>query len=341
MVGILGYGVYIPRYRLKQEDPTKVWGGGARGEKSVCGTDEDIITMAVEAADKAIKHSGIDPSKIGSIHMGTSSSPYVEGYLSTIIGETLGLDPGTSMIDYSGSLNVVATALLGCMDAINGKRISHGLVIGTEDRKAAPGSEGETSFGAGAAALVVGNNGNIAEIEGINTYSTLLTDRWRAVSDGNVSNYFDYRFAREEGYEKHTVEATKRLLEKSGRKPGDFAHVVFQQPDLRLPSSLAKKLGANKEQMTLGTVYPYFGDLGSCSVFVGLAAVLEKAKAGERILLVCYGSGSSSALSILVNDEIEKKRTNAFQMENYISRKESIDYTTYLKMNETLQRAPY
>jgi hydroxymethylglutaryl-CoA synthase len=99
MVGILGYGVYIPRYRLKQEEPVKVWGGGERGEKSVCGTDEDVITMAVDAAEKAIKHSGIQPSKMGSIHMGTSSSPFLEKNLSTIIAEIFELDPNASTVD--------------------------------------------------------------------------------------------------------------------------------------------------------------------------------------------------------------------------------------------------
>jgi hydroxymethylglutaryl-CoA synthase len=304
MVDILGYGVYIPKYRLKQEEPTKVWGGGARGEKSVCSTDEDIVTMAVEAAEKAIQHSGIEPSRIGSIHLGTSSSPYVENYISTIIAETLGVEPDASIVDHSGSLNVASTALQSCMDAINSKRIDYGLVIGTENRVAAPGSEGEVSFGAGAAAFVVGNNGNIAGIEGISTHSTLMIDRWRSVSDSHVSNYFDYRFARKEGYEKHTIEAINGLFEELGKKCDDFSHVVLQQPDLRLPASVAKKIGANKEQMSIGMIYPFFGDLGSCSVFVGLVAILDKARPKERILLVSYGSGSSSASQTKRTDTI-------------------------------------
>lgn len=341
MAGILGYGVYIPRYRLKKEEPIKVWGGGERGEKSVCGTDEDVVTMAVEAAEKAIKHSGIQPSKIGSIHIGTSSSPYIENYLSTIIAEIFELNPKASMVDHSGSLNACATALLGCMDAINSKRIDYGLVIGTENRAAAPGSEGEVSFGAGAVALVVGKDGGIVHIEDVNSHYTVITDRWRSISDSHVSNYFDNRFDREQGYEKHTLEATTGLLEKLGKKCGDYSYMIFQQPDTKMPASVAKKLGVTKEQIALGTIYPFFGDLGSCSVFAGLAAVLGKAKAGERILLVSYGSGISSAISILVDGEIERKKGKAFPIERYVEKKEYIDYATYLKMTQTIKRAPY
>jgi acetyl-CoA C-acetyltransferase len=114
--------------------------------------DEDIVTMAAEAMDKAINHAGIDPAQIGAIHIGTASSPYIEQYVSPILAETLGLQPETTMIDYSGSLNAPANALLGCLDAIAAKRIKCGIVIGAEDRATAPGADGDATFGAGAVA---------------------------------------------------------------------------------------------------------------------------------------------------------------------------------------------
>jgi hydroxymethylglutaryl-CoA synthase len=346
MAGIIGYGVYIPKYRLKVEDPTKVWLGGAaareaRGEKSVCAIDEDIVTMAVEAGEKAIKHAGVDPSEIGAIHIGTSSSPYIEKYVSPILAEALELHPETTMIDYCGSLNAAGMALLGCLDAIEAKRIKCGIVISSENRAAAPGSEGEVLFGAGATAFVVGVDGIIAEIEGTHTYSTSLTDRWRAASDPTVSNFFDYRFDREYGYQKHVVESTKGLMGKLERKSEDYSHVVFQQPDPRLPGLAARSLGIKREQLALGSSAIFFGDLGASSAFVGLAAVLDKAKPGERILLSSYGSGSSNAFSLIVRDETEKKRDRVVPVEKYLKRKEYIDYPVYLKWTEAIKRAPY
>ena len=71
MVGIVGYGTQIPRYRIKVEEIAKVWGADApsfkRGlmlnEKSVPAPDEDTATLSVNAARNAIIRAGIDPKK--------------------------------------------------------------------------------------------------------------------------------------------------------------------------------------------------------------------------------------------------------------------------------------
>jgi hydroxymethylglutaryl-CoA synthase len=341
MAGIIGYGIYVPRYRLKQADAAVPWGGWASGEKAVCGLDEDIVTMAAEASEKAVKHAGVNPAQIGAIYLGTASSPFVEQYVAPILAETLDLAPETSMMDYCGSVNAVANALLGCLDAIEAKRIKYGIVIGTENRAVAPGSEGEVNFGAAAVAFVLGTDGTIADIEGIHTYSTLFTDRWRAMKDSSVSNYFDYRFDREFGYEKHVAAASKGLMKKLGGKIGDFTYVVLQQPDDRLPALVARALGIKPELLAPG-IASTLGDLGSCSAFVSLAGILDKAKSGERILLASYGSGSSTAASMVVGDQIEKKRKNSgTPLAKYLERKEYIDYTAYLRLTEAIKRAPY
>jgi len=341
MAGIVGYGIYVPRYRLKQADAAMPWANWASGEKAVCGADEDIITMAAEASDKAIKHAGVAPAQIGSIYIGTTSSPYIEQYITPILAETLELASEATMIDYSGSVNSTANALLGCLDAIESGRTKYGIVIGTEDRATAPGTEGEASFGAAAAAFVIGKDGIIADIEGVYTYSTLFIDRWRATKDTWVSNYFDYRFDREFGYEKHVVAASKGLMGKIGIKTEDFRYAVFQQPDERLPGLAARALGISSELLAPGMA-SILGDLGSCSAFISLAGVLDTAKAGERILLTSYGSGSSNAFSMIVRDQIEQKKKNlGVPLERYLEQKEYIDYVSYLKITKALKRAPY
>jgi len=340
VAGIIGYGVYIPRYRIEQKEAAIPWGSWAGGEKTVCGADEDTVSMAAEATDNAMKHAGIDPSEVGAIHIGTASSPYIEQYIAPILAETLGLNPETTMIDYCGSLNALANALLGCLDAIAAKRIKCGLVIGAENRATAPGTDGDASFGAGAVAMVIGTAGTVADIEGIHTYSTLFLDRWRSSKDSWVSNLNDYRFDREYGYEKHVAEACKGLLEKLGRKAQDYTYGVFAQPDDRVPSLPAKDLGLQKEKLAPG-IASTLGDLGSCSAFVSLAGVLDKAKPNETVLLASYGSGGSNAMSLVVRPQIEKKRKRSFPLEKYVNRKQYITYTSYLRTREHVRRGAY
>src|SRR4030042_254108 len=185
MAGIVGYGVYIPRYRIAKKEVGTPWGNSAPGEKAVCGGDEDVVTMAAEAMVNAINHSDIDPTEIEAIYIGTASSPYIEQQIAPTLAA---------------------------------KRIKCGIVVGCEDRATAPGTEGDVHFGAGAIAMVIGTHGTIADFEGIHTYSTLFMDRWHATGDKWGSNWYDYRFDREYGYQKHVIEAFRGVIQKVGKK---------------------------------------------------------------------------------------------------------------------------
>ena len=56
-VGIVGYGAYVPRYRLPAAEVSRMWTGGKGGlpiiEKAVPGLDEDVVIMSIEAARNA------------------------------------------------------------------------------------------------------------------------------------------------------------------------------------------------------------------------------------------------------------------------------------------------
>ena len=50
IIGIVGYGAYVPRYRIRAVDIAAQWGReGGRGEKTVPGIDEDTITISFES----------------------------------------------------------------------------------------------------------------------------------------------------------------------------------------------------------------------------------------------------------------------------------------------------
>ena len=78
-VGIVGYGAYVPRYRIAAKEIAKVWTGGHGGvpveSKSVPGPDEDVITMSLEAARNALARANIAPSDLNAVWVGSESHP--------------------------------------------------------------------------------------------------------------------------------------------------------------------------------------------------------------------------------------------------------------------------
>ena len=335
---ILGYGVYIPRYRIKREDIARSWAGNARGENSVAHVNEDVITMAVEAAQNALESAGMEPARIGGIYLGTASPPNLEQSSVGIIGTSLGTGPQIDMADFGGSPRAGTAALKACLDAVASGRIESGLVIGSDLRTGPPGSELELSFGAGAGALIVGRGPGIAELEDIQSYSTSFQDSWRPANDPYV-RLFEPRFSREYGYVQHVAQAVERLLKNSDSAIGDFQHVLVQEPDGRAPRILVKALGAQAQQAEVGALFPQVGDTGAASIFLSLAAVFEMAGPGEKVLVASYGSGGSDALSLRVAEGVQKGRGKGGTLDRYLKSKQYLDYTGYLKNRGILNQA--
>src|SRR5512136_2487594 len=103
-VGIVGYGAYVPRYRLPAKEVARVWTGGLGGtpiqEKAVSGLDEDVITMSIEAARNALARGQIDPTEIRAVWVGSESHPYAVKPTSTVVAEAIGATPNTLGADW-------------------------------------------------------------------------------------------------------------------------------------------------------------------------------------------------------------------------------------------------
>ena len=101
--GIVGYGSYIPRYRLPAKEVARVWTDGGKvpiKEKAVPGPDEDTLTIGLEAARNALDRAQINPGEIGAVWVGSESHPYAVKPTSTIIAEAIGATPNTEAADW-------------------------------------------------------------------------------------------------------------------------------------------------------------------------------------------------------------------------------------------------
>lgn len=335
--GIVGYGVYIPWCRIKVADIAKAWGVAFEFpvEKTVPFYDEDSITMAVEASLDAIRHAGVEPTKIDAIFFGTTTNPYLEKQGSSTLASMIGTRNDAMLADFANSARCSTVALSACLDALNSGRINCGLVVGTDMLIGRPGEATDYLSSSGAGALVLGKGDLIAEIEGGSSYATDFTDTWRS-EDMRLPMTTHPRFMRDYGYIPHVTSAVKGLMEKIRKGPDDFKFAAFSQPDPGYVMRAIRGIGISPDKVAQGMVSQFIGNPGSASVLIALAAILDKAKPGERVLMASYGEGVSDAFSILPIEKIEEKRQNI--VEEYIERKKYVDYTTYLRWNRLLGR---
>ncbi|MCY4246859.1 MAG: hydroxymethylglutaryl-CoA synthase, partial [Chloroflexi bacterium] len=122
-VGIVGYGAYIPRYRLPGAEIARVWTGGGGSpvrEKAVAGIDEDVVTMSIEAARNAVYCAGIDPQQIRAVWVGSESHPYAVKPTSTIVAESIGTSANIQAADWEFACKAGTEAVQASIGAVGG-----------------------------------------------------------------------------------------------------------------------------------------------------------------------------------------------------------------------------
>jgi hydroxymethylglutaryl-CoA synthase len=336
MIGIVDYGFYIPKNRIRVEEIASWWGKCGDKveqslkikEKAVAGNDEDIITMAYEASAMACGDLSDDVKKaIGAVFIGSETFPYAVKPHSTIVASLLGLQGNYLAYDTQFACKASTGALISTYGLVKAKEIAYGLVIASDKANARPGDALEYSAASGANAFLIGSENVIAEIVGWHSFSSDTPDFWRR-SKADFPSHAG-RFTGTPAYFHHIISSSQSLLEKTGYKPTDFNWAVFHMPNGSFPLKVAKTLGFTSEQVLPSYVVPELGNSYSASALMGLVAVLDKAKADDLIFFASYGSGAGSdAIIFKITNEIKKKSKN---FEHHIKQKKYINYATYAK----------
>lgn len=339
--GLVSYGAYVPRYRIRAEEISRVWGHDAQTgaglnivEKSVPGVDEDVATMSVEAARQALERAHLPPQRIGAIYVGSESHPYAVKPTGTILAEALGTGPEIMVADYEFACKAGTAAIQTCMGLSASRMIDLGLAVGADTSQGAPGDALEYSASAGAAAFLVGSDPEefVAEINHTLSYTTDTPDFWRR--EGQRYPSHGERFTGTPAFFKHVTACAERLFVKAGSEPGDYDYAIFHQPNGKFPRNVAKQLGFTENQIAAGLLAPHIGNTYSAAVLIGLANVLDEAKSGQRIFVVGYGSGAGSdAFDLTVTKRLAKIRNHGTpKLRDLLTNTFTLDYATYAKV---------
>ncbi len=347
MTGIIGYGAYIPRNRIKVEEIAKVWGADAPSykkglmleEKSVPSPDQDTITMAVEASRRALKRAGIDAREIGAVYVGSESHPYAVKPSGTVLAEALAATPEVHTADLEFACKAGTEGMFIALSLVQAGAIKYGLAVGADTSQGAPGDALEYSAAAGAAAFLFGREKVVAEVLETHSFTTDTPDFWR-----REYQYYPLhggRFTGEPAYFKHVTGAAEGLMAKAKMKPADFRYVIFHQPNGKFPFRVGEMLGFKKEQIEPGWLVNKLGNTYSGSSPLGLTATLDIAEPGDMILTISYGSGAGSdGFVIRVTDRINEVRDLAPKTRDLLdNNKNYIDYGVYAKYRRKIRKA--
>src|SRR5512135_1091926 len=215
-VGIVGYGAYVPRYRLPAKEVARLWTGGKGGlpikEKAVPGLDEDVATMSIEAARNALARAQVSPGQIRAVWVGSESHPYAVKPTSTLVAEAIGATPNVQAADWEFACKAGTEAMVAATGLVGSSMAHYAMAIGMDTAQGKPGDALEYTAGAGGAAYLLGPaEESLAIIESTYSYVTDTPDFWRRA----YQKYPEHgqRFTGEPAYFKHITEAARTLLD--------------------------------------------------------------------------------------------------------------------------------
>jgi 3-hydroxy-3-methylglutaryl CoA synthase len=299
--GITGYGAYVPRLRLARGAiaAAHAWmapslKGLAKGERSFASWDEDSITMGVEAARDCLGTAKRDG--ITGLTLASTTLPYADLQNSAIVAGALGLGSNVITADTGGSQRAGVSALAQALRQEEGAQ----LLIASDRLHAKPASVQEMNYGAGAAAFLLGVDNIIARCLGFGSVLAQFIDHFRN-NDATDDYFWEERWIRDEGYGKLVPKAVKIALEDAGLSIADITTLVLAVPLKGVVAAIAKQLGFTGD--IADTLEAEVGYTGLAHPLLMLTGALQKAKPGDRLLVLGFGQGAE-ALILEVTDAI-------------------------------------
>ena len=328
MASIIGYGSYVPYWRLQRKAIGGALGGrGGSGTRAVASYDEDTTSMAVEAARPIIG----PETTVDSVIFATTAPAYLDKTNANAIHAALALPASTFASDAIGSVRSTAAAFRAA--AANSEST---LVAIADQRIGLPNSADERDGGDGAAAFLFGPGDGIAEIIGTASSSVELLDRWRIPGD-IASRTWEERFA-EPVFVSAATDAFADALKKANVTPDEIDKLIVTGVHTRAAKTARKALGIRPEAVVPDLV-DVIGNTGAAHPGILLAGVLDEATPGQVIGLVVLGDGAD-AFVLRVREGITSARQPLPLATQVAAGNDTLRYADFLTWRGQLRREP-
>lgn len=295
-LGVTSYAAYLPRLRMDRMAIAQAhaWAlpalkGSARGERAFCGWDEDSLTMSVEAVRACLRSR--PGAAVRSLTVASTTPVFSDPQTSSWVAEACGLRGELTSLDAAGSLRAGTSALIR---ALEGAGSGEAVVVAADNRRAKPGSLQEMQYGAGSFAVCIGSNDVLARYLGGTSNSAAFVDHFRAAGE-KYDYQWEERWIRDEGYLKIVPDTVARLLQSTGTQATDIDFFCLPATISGVANAVAGRIGV-KAEAAVDNLALKCGDTGAAHPLMMLGAALERARPGQKVLVIGFGAGCDALL---------------------------------------------
>jgi hydroxymethylglutaryl-CoA synthase len=341
MGGLVGYGAYVPYYRLERTRIAGVLGSdGGTGTRSVAAFDEDTTSMAVAAGRAALAgmtRPGGPPGRgcVRQLFFATTVPAYADKTNATAVHAALRLPADALAVDMAGAVRSGVGALVTAAASAVPT-----MAVLADIRTGRPGGADERDGGDGAAAFVFSGAADghqvLAEVIGQGCATAEFGDRWRTPG-ATASRVWEERFG-EQVYGPLAEAAMADALKQAGLTPGQVDHLIVAGLPARAVSRVTRAAGVPAEAVAdhyAGRI----GNAGTAQPGLLLADVLDRAGPGENVLLVVLADGAFG-LVLRTTEALATGRPAQPVAAQIAAGSTALDYATFLSWRGFLDREP-
>lgn len=313
--GILGLGAYAPARVMTNDewaewvDTSDEWITSRTGIKRrrIAAADETTASLSVEAAKRALKDCGLEPSAIDEIIVATDTPEVYFPDTASFVQHMLGARE-VPAYDLAGS---GCAGFLQALDIARSRVGSEGrtiLVIGVELLSRIMNWRDRTTcvlFGDAAGAAVVGRGKDNIEILDAMAGTDGSRTEILTLETGGTRSPFSVEAAEKELHHNIVMKGREVFKEAVGRMSSvsreilgrvgltidDVDLMVPHQANMRIISAVGKALGISQQKVY--TNVENFGNTGSASVPLALVQARDEGRiaTGDLVLLASFGAG--------------------------------------------------
>ena len=319
--GISALGIAIPQYALPLTELAKMRGTDAEQYTSslgcqvmaMCTPDENVITLATKASQRAMQNWAGDPEQIGLVIVATETAPDMSRPLSSWVMEALGLKGNIRSYEVKHACYAGTAAIRQALEwhLSGNSKGKAALVVAADVALYAQQHSGEPTQGGGAVAMIV-DTPDIAIINPLSYYwSDPQYDFWRPVGQDypQVNGRLSLTC-----YINAVLRCFAQLAPKEalGHYLEEFKYICMHVPFPKMVFKAAKRLGeyCGWDQNEIQRQYEkkiystmqwnqQVGNAYTASLWLSVANALTHLDANEQFIAFSYGSGCGAELLTL------------------------------------------